>query len=610
MGDKMRIAVFGTMWNEEVMTYYYQGFNRWAQDHDSIVDMFVCYGRLDITNPFNYGEYAIFRYPNLEDYDGVIMIASTINEEEVRQQLIDDIHLAGIPCVTIDSMMEGFAGIGIDQEKYIRQLVHHLVEEHGAQTLCYIGGPAASVEADARRDGFFHGMQDCHLPIRPEWMFEKTFEYNDGYEVAQALLTSGEDFPDGFVCANDDMAVGVCEALQDAGMQVGRDCMVTGFDQYYIGENYAPSLTTVRRPRASIAYNACQMLGMDYGSDRHQEQANIVFGQTCGCGNEYCQNSVAFRRNVFRTFNNRDVFSGMLARMEESMILNESIQTMVESIRQVLSRFRQGRCNILLRPDVEHNPHCECMTYRDCTKEYPMWEYYECSDQTPVEGHCYVYAPIHFLDHLYGICIFRDIPQFMNNKELYNFTKSLGFSIENMVQKKRYTIVNNKLQGLYETDYLTGAFNRHGFAKYAHEMLHESRAKGRPLQVIFVDIDRLKHINDQYGHEAGDVVIRLVGNSAMQVADAQTKVFRYGGDEFLILRSSNEDFGVYRDRLEQTIDEKSKSMQLPYPVSASIGCVVAEQGEHRPLEEYIKDADQLMYTIKQERHSRQDLMTP
>ena len=96
----------------------------------------------------------------------------------------------------------------------------------------------------------------------------------------------------------------------------------------------------------------------------------------------------------------------------------------------------------------------------------------------------------------------------------------------------------------------------------------------------------------------------------MQVADAQTKVFRYGGDEFLILRSSNEDFGVYRDRIEQTIDEKSRSMQLPYPVSASIGCVVAEQGEHRPLEDYIKDADQLMYTIKQERHSRQDLMTP
>ena len=51
-------------------------------------------------------------------------------------------------------------------------------------------------------------------------------------------------------------------------------------------------------------------------------------------------------------------------------------------------------------------------------------------------------------------------------------------------------------------------------------------------------------------------------------------------------------------------------MKLPYPVSASIGCVVAEQGEHRPLEEYIKDADRLMYTIKQERHSRQDLMTP
>ena len=77
----MRIAAFGTMWNEEVMMYYYRGLNNWARERSAIVDLFVCYGRTNMDNPFNVGEYAIYDFPDLSEYDGVIMIASNINGE-------------------------------------------------------------------------------------------------------------------------------------------------------------------------------------------------------------------------------------------------------------------------------------------------------------------------------------------------------------------------------------------------------------------------------------------------------------------------------------------------------------------------------------------------
>lgn len=601
--DNMKLAVFGTMWNEEVMMYYYRGFNKWAQETGSIVDLYVCHGRTNMDNPFNVGEYAIYDLPELNNYDGVVMIASNINQESVREHLVQRIREAGIPCVVVDHEIEGFSRIYIDQENCLRQMVHHLWEHHGINQAAYIGGLSSNVEAAARLNGFLEGMKECGIPIRQDWIFEKRFRYNDGYDVVGELLSRGEDFPDAIVCANDDMAAGVCEALEEAGIQVGRDCMVTGFDQYFLGENYAPSITTVRRPRESIAYHACQMLENYKGPYALKEQANLSFGQTCGCGVPFCKNDIAFRKHVFNTFNNRDIFSAMLAHMEEGMIAGDSIEAIVESMEKIFYRFQKGRCRIMLQPEVESCPKSSYTTYRTCTKEFMFWE--QENDKGDIAGHAYVYAPIHFLEHLYGYCVFRDIPQFLNNKELYNFTKSIGFSLENMIQKNKYAFVNNKLEDLYATDYLTGVYNRHGFAKYAEDMLQHCRCQGQEMQVIFVDIDGLKKINDQYGHEAGDVVIRIVGHSVSQVADERTKVFRYGGDEFLILHEGDGEFDVFCRKVKEVIAEKRAAMNLPYQVSASAGCVIAIPGEQKSLDEYVKEADHIMYGIKQERHRQE-----
>lgn len=75
------------------------------------------------------------------------------------------------------------------------------------------------------------------------------------------------------------------------------------------------------------------------------------------------------------------------------------------------------------------------------------------------------------------------------------------------------------------------------------------------------DIDGLKKINDQYGHEAGDVAIRIVGHSATMAADENTKVFRYGGDEFLILRNGDEDFEPYQERVKEQIRERQETIR-------------------------------------------------
>lgn len=599
----MRIAAFTTMWNEEVVMFYYEGFNQWAKENDSVVDIYACYGRTDMTNAFNVGEYALFDYPDLSRYDGVVLVESTINSENVRLQLEERIRRLGIPCVIMEYKTEGFSRIYIDQEKYLNQMVHHLYEAHHVEKMCYIGGLRSNVESSFRMAGFWNGMLECGLEVRRDWVFEKTFAFDDGYDVTKQLLEHPDDFPEAIVCANDDMAAGVCEALKEEGMEPGKDCLVTGFDGYVIGKNYAPALTTVSRPRQIMAYHACQLLAEQKGIFDYEEQAELLFRKTCGCSEKSYDNEAEFRSRMFRTLNNRDVISGIITEVEEKMISGDDLEEIFEEMKHIFGRLRSGRFRILLQPQIEALQQTGYDTYRTCTKEYLLW--HAGADMDGKEsGHAYIYAPIHFLDHLYGILTFRDIPQLLANKELYNFTKSIGFSLENKIQKKKFATVNDKLEVLYETDYLTGAYNRHGYARHAEKMLDDARRRGAPLQVFFIDVDGLKKVNDEYGHEAGDVVIRIVGNSACQAADESAKVFRYGGDEFLVLHEGSVDPEEFIAQVEGEIANKKKIMNLPYEVGASIGRVTAYPGEEKPLEVYVKEADQIMYRIKQQRHKQ------
>ncbi len=603
----MKIAVFGTMWNEESFRYYYDGLNMWAEQTGNIVDIFTCYGRTDIEDKFDWGEYMIYDLADFSQYDGAIVVSSIINQDQVRKRLDEKIKAAGIPCVVIENVVKGFSSITLDQELYVKELVDHLIDDHGCATFAYIGGPDANVEANKRQKGFEKSLFEHGIRVDTRLVLKKSFAYNDGVDAVNSIFASGADIPDAVVCANDDMATGVCDALLERGYQLGRDIIVTGFDNYYVGENYSPKLTTIKRPRKQLTYRACEVLSeqiLNGGSEQHIiEKAEIVFGETCGCGKVKCQNNNTFRRNVFRRDNNREMIHNLMNRMEERILSGEGLINMIGNVQQMLDKFSDGKCRINLAPDIENNISQPFDSYLKCTQEYVYWQK---GEVTASEGHAFIYAPIHFLDHLYGYTCFRDIDPFMHDQQLYQFTKSIGFSIENVVQKKKYEVLNTKLDTLYETDNLTGAYNRHGLARYAESFYRRHMNDCEPIDVIFVDVDFLKVINDKLGHEAGDQAISIVGKALMSTKTRECLVFRYGGDEFLILRDHTLDFEHFEDMIKKNVAERAKSEKIAFDLSVSMGCVTVETDDDTPLDVWISEADKRMYEEKKHHHKKSD----
>lgn len=168
----------------------------------------------------------------------------------------------------------------------------------------------------------------------------------------------------------------------------------------------------------------------------------------------------------------------------------------------------------------------------------------------------------------------------------------------------KLTQAHDQLEMTARMDPLTEALNRHAF----HSLL--SRGEGEPQQdvdgcVAIIDIDNLKPINDKLGHNVGDKVIRAVARAVRSLIRADDMLFRWGGDEFLVLMFKL-DPKEARRRME-TLNSilagiVEKSLFAPTVVSVSVGVYGFDSLSE--LSSAIEKADRAMYQTKQERQAK------
>ena len=197
-------------------------------------------------------------------------------------------------------------------------------------------------------------------------------------------------------------------------------------------------------------------------------------------------------------------------------------------------------------------------------------------------------------------------------------TNPLGFSLvlyliaalgmqlmtfEDMTYELRRT--NNKLEAMQLklrkmviTDPLTGCRNRRFFDEIISRELQRHQRYGIPMSILFVDVDRFKAINDTLGHDTGDRVLREVAAFLLSNIREADYVFRWGGDEFLILLSCGEDEARRRGTaLQVDFARYSTAASLPPGVGLSIGSAEVTENTSDVMG-LIKVADERMYDNK------------
>jgi diguanylate cyclase (GGDEF)-like protein/hemerythrin-like metal-binding protein len=163
---------------------------------------------------------------------------------------------------------------------------------------------------------------------------------------------------------------------------------------------------------------------------------------------------------------------------------------------------------------------------------------------------------------------------------------------------------NKKLEELAVTDQLTGLYNRRFFNKVFREEILKAKRGGHPLTYMVIDIDFFKHYNDQYGHLAGDDVLKKVGKCLADVCRRSSDLaFRLGGEEFGILAFGLDNQQAIRfaeiiriSVADLTLCINHSPSNIQVTISVGLVCKVPALGD--TLEDYFSIADNRLYMAK------------
>ena len=154
--------------------------------------------------------------------------------------------------------------------------------------------------------------------------------------------------------------------------------------------------------------------------------------------------------------------------------------------------------------------------------------------------------------------------------------------------RRRARKEQSELKSIVHYDALTGIKNRHAFRNDVKKYY------GTKISFMIIDVDDFKNINDNFGHQKGDMILKLFANLLAEAFDKE-EVYRYGGDEFIVLSSADEK--LFKNQIENFKESLSNNQE--YPMKFSAGYVHGIISEDSDINRFTKLADKNLYESKQ-----------
>ncbi len=597
------------------------GIAAYAEENGVSVFTFTCNGDMYMQSEYGLGEFQIFSLPDFNGYDGCILVKDTIQNEKVLVEITKFIRMSGIPTVCIDSGIEGASHFFVDNREAMREVVEHFVTVHHIKKFCYLSGPVQNPESIERLHGVWDVVEKYDLPFTEENIFYGNFWVDSGREFVKRLLLTARKLPEAIICANDDMALGAYLELTENGIEVGKQILLSGFDHTSDSSNLTPSISTVEKPQEKIGYEACRKLAEEDGTTIRKFNVKYHFTGSCGCPNHRKRNlSEVQIRNVkekVEVVNMAEINRNMVSDLNDC----DNLEDFCECLKRYIIQTDFSFFYLCLCEDSE----LEEMEYvRKTLKTYSKQVYipvayergnfsqhglFESGQLLPA---CYlkntdkcmsIVAPLHFRQNCIGYCVMGGSKLPMNNTQFQNWIMNISNALESIRKQSELKQLLERLNKVWMFDNLTGVYNRAGFLHFADKILEECKRQQGSIGILFVDVNKLKTVNDNYGHEEGDFYIRTVAECMKQLKQDSQLLMRYGGDEFVVMGKleNSTEFDDLCNGLNDRLSAYRQQHQKEYQMSVSIGFQAVPVTEDFKLNLLMEEADKEMYKMKKRR---------
>ena len=579
-------------------------------------------------------------------------IAADLNADD-KKKLLQKIP---VPIILISDTLEGYSCVNFDNYPGMAEGIDHLIKHHNRRKFGYVSGPRNNTDAMERYEIFKHSMKINHIPPEQYEIAEGNFAYNCT-EVIEELLDRYPEM-DALVCANDMMCYGAYQVLEARNIKIGEDIAVLGFDDAPYSADIRPGLSTVKADPALLGYEAIRLCEKTLNGEILESLVGTVFvvRESCGCPGNDVETD---KKNLLSVKGHLDALNHTLVAISKNILDYE------EKNNKIYSMILNSLCNINVhsvylytfeneieyrRGDEWNRP--EYVKLRAYYKEphkrkinilyQPMPIYYypvdpqdikeiESSKQMIPFGGIFsnayrncsgsvisVVTLLYAGESQYGFLVWEidedyfsyigqltyQVANALKTNRLLSKKNQMAMALEESLQQVREK--NSILEEISKVDELTQIYNRRGFLDNMKRNVIAKENIGRSAMAIYADMNNLKLVNDQFGHEEGDYSLRAIGtilHDAIHSMDGKGDVGRIGGDEFcayLITDARNSEEEI-RQQIDRITEELNCDNDKPYYVSMSVGIKHFICSEDINVSLELEQADAQMYIYKQKK---------
>ena len=574
---------------------------------------------------YDEGSKSIFDKISFASLDALIILSESFYDRSVVDDLINKASENDLPVILVHGENDKCYSIVTDYTEAYKDILRHLFRCHSIKSPVFIGGNRENDDHTVIRLNCFKEILDeFGIEYKDSMLYYGEYWDQPTLIAVREILRSPAGIPDAIICANDTMAMTVCEVLSENGYKVPENIKVTGFDGLLSAEYFVPRLTTCREDIGALSDMVCRLLNGAFECKTEKgvfrEQFVPYISESC-CGS--ADNGIDFRKRAC------DLFKMVYAtRQHESHIYKWTDKILdIDSLKTL---------SIVLRDYILPNS-CVCLNESfimsalskssDKIKDQVFAETIAISSKSPDysngrqgsfaasdmipdkanwidETTMCILTPIFVGEESCGYYITKTDDIRSTAPKLFRISKTMNVAFGALMSRISNRRMQSSILNAQYLDPLTGIANLKGLTKWFADFSKKPENHSKTVMISVYNIPQYKFIYSNYGIEDIEETIRFTADALKLANKDNGYIARTGSDEFIVFNfvDNADDVDFVIDNAVSVfygiIEGYNSSSDKDYYLEVNCGCTVAYAGWNNDLSTFIKLANNEMYINK------------
>ncbi|MBQ3906057.1 MAG: EAL domain-containing protein [Lachnospiraceae bacterium] len=561
---------------------------------------------------YSKGARTVYDRMDFDILDGLIICAEHFCDERIVKDIITRAGERKVPVVVLNGEEEGCVRVVNDCEESFKELVRHILREHHVTDPFFMAGRKGDHNSEQRLGYYKEVLKEFGVAFDEARMGYGDYWDEPAMRITEELALNGK-LPQAFICANDNMAFGVCRKLKELGYSVPKNVIVTGFDGIPAIEYYYPKLTTCRENWQEQAKTCVAVLRKLFAGESVEQEYRIPYGtiisESCGCVKPKAKERDEAAADLFKLLESMEAHEDYVTSETERMLNIEDVGELLDPLsRFILARsfvcvsskfmkiasMEKWQDGVMISIPCAYDPNHQVSHLQDNDMLPETWEWAE--DET-----CYVITSIYSKDFYCGYYAVKTSYIGSINYKMKKIVRLANLICNSLINQFRNRETMRMIEGAVFRDPMTGLPNLKGASKWFQEFAANEENHAKSLSVSIYALPQYAMIYENYGIHVVEEIIGLLAEQLKPMRGRDGLLAKNSESEFLLIHAYDDPSLIgptnakISSAIQAAIAAYNQASDNTYDIEVSMGCTVADPGWTGSLGAFVKYASNEMF---------------